>query len=109
MEEETDSTEEKQTKMGGGASNFRPWLFKKGQSGNYAGRPKGTTSLKVWARKYIQDLTDEEKLDFMEGLPKDIVWRMSEGQPHQSTDLDVKGGITIQFAKDFDKNAPDTK
>jgi len=102
--EQSNSSEEK-IKMGGGATNFRPWLFKKGQSGNPSGLPKGTVSLKTWARKYIQELSDEEKLNFMDGLPKDIVWRMAEGQPHQTNETDVKATLKIEFANEFNKNA----
>ena len=66
----------------------KPWLFKKGQSGNPAGKPKGTFSLKTYAKKYLKEMTDEEKEDFMDGLPKEIIWKMAEGNPRQ----DVGGG-----------------
>lgn len=107
MEEETDVSEEiseDRIKMGGGASNFKPWLFQPGKSGNPKGRPPGTKSLKAWAKEYLQSLPDEEKLEFMAGMPKDIVWRMAEGQPHQTNETDVKGALEIKFAKDFDKD-----
>jgi hypothetical protein len=103
--EETDISEEKteeQVKMGGGASNFKPWLFKKGTSGNPKGRPPGTKSLKTWVKEYLQKLPDDEKEAFIEGMPKDIIWRMGEGQPHQTNETDVKGVLKIEFAKEFD-------
>jgi hypothetical protein len=74
----------------------RPWLFKKGQSGNPSGKKKGTVSLKTWAKKYLQTLSDEDKLTFMEGLPKEIIWKMAEGNPHSTQDTNVDGNITIQ-------------
>lgn len=91
--------------MGGGASNFRPWLFKKGQSGNPGGRPKGV-SMKTWAQNKLASMTEEEREDFLDGLPKDIVWRMSEGQPHQSNETEVKGVLKIEFAPDFKQDEP---
>lgn len=69
-------------------SEDKPWLFKPGQSGNPNGRPKGTFSLKTYAKKYLQEMTDEEKLAFMEGLPKEVIWKMAEGNPKQ----DIGGG-----------------
>jgi hypothetical protein len=95
------------TKMGGGASNFKPWLFQPGQSGNPGGMKKGTKSMKVWAREYLRDLPDEEKVEFARGLPKDILWRMAEGQPHQTNETDVKGVLKIEFASEFDKDKKD--
>jgi len=70
--------------------NSKPWLWKKGQSGNIHGRPKGTT-LKEFARKYLECMTDEERDVFMDGLPKELIWKMAEGNPKQDTDITSKG------------------
>lgn len=81
MDEETKGT---------GAEHLKPWLFKKGVSGNPKGRPKGP-SLKEWAREYLAGMTDEERLEFMEGIPKTEIWKMTEGNPSNNTDLTSKG------------------
>ena len=50
----------------------------KGQSGNLAGRPKGKT-MKEWAKEYLSKMTDEERDEWMAGIPKETVWKMAEG------------------------------
>lgn len=59
-----------------------------GYSGNLNGRPKGQ-SLKEFAREMLASMPIEEKKEFIAKLPADIVWRMAEGNPHQSEDLQV--------------------
>lgn len=94
--EETDNTVEKQ----------KPWLFQPGVSGNPKGRPKGSISLKEYARKMLQELSDEDKLEFMKGLPKDIIWRMSEGNPKQDSDITSGGKPIVHLTPEIvEKNA----
>lgn len=92
-----ESSDEKQNK---------PWLFKKGQSGNPAGRPKGTIGLKTWAKEYLSSLTEEERMDFMDGLPKIDIWKMAEGNPQSDV---TSGGekIAVNLVS-FDENGTDT-
>lgn len=71
-------------------SASRPWLYKKGQSGNPSGRPKGRKSLKQWIKERLEKMNDEEREDFMEGMPKEVIWKMGEGNPHNTGDVRVE-------------------
>ena len=64
----------------------RPWQYKKGQSGNPAGRPVGK-SLKEYSREKLAGMTEEERELFLHGLSKDTIWEMAEGKAKSNIDL----------------------
>lgn len=92
--------------------NSKPWLFKKWVSGNPSGKPKWTVSLKKFAQKYIQWLSEQEKLEFMEWLNKIDIWKMAEGMPETKTDITSNGEwiqqLLVQFI-DGNENNSNTK
>lgn len=97
--EESEITEEKQ--------NDKPYLFKKGQSGNPAGRPKGSLSITTAIRRFLEDNPDKfEELmqDYLEDKKhRELLWKMIDGMPKQQVDTEVSGNITIAISEDIAK------
>jgi hypothetical protein len=80
--------------------HLRPYMWKKGQSGNIMGRPKGKT-MKEYAKEYLEKMNDDERDEWLEGLDKSIVWQMAEGKPRQDTgitlDPSTLAGIKVEI------------
>lgn len=73
---------------------LKPYLWKKGISANPAGRPKGKT-LKTFAREYLENIPDEDKLEYLASIDPKIVWEMAEGKAKQ--DVSLEGEITTKI------------
>lgn len=67
-------------------SNSRPWLYKKGQSGNPGGKKKGTLSMKTYIKNKLASMTEDEREVFLEGIDKKVLWEMGEGKPDAKTE-----------------------
>lgn len=80
---------EEQPKKQSPADRLKPWQWKKGQSGNPGGRKKGSKSMKVYAREMLQSLPEEERQEFLNGLPKEMIWKMAEGNPESKDVVDA--------------------
>lgn len=86
--------------------NNRPWLYKKGQSGNPGGRPKGSKTLKTYIRERFASMSDEEREEFLDGLDKKTLWEMGEGKPEAML-TDPQGNqlqqVLVKIIRDGDK------
>lgn len=76
---------------------LQKYVFKKGVSGNPGGRPEGVKSMKQFAKEYLQNLPEEDRVDFLNSVDHRTIWEMSEGKAKQ--DLDIQGEIVSKVIK----------
>lgn len=67
-------------------------------------------SLKDFTRRYLLDMPEKEKMEFVKRLPADLVWRMAEGSPATSGELTLNNepiriDITHQLLKIYGPEA----
>ncbi len=77
----------------------KTWLYKKGQSGNPLGRPKGSFSIKS---RIIQKLEEnpkklDEMVNFLIKNHPALLLQMIDGRPSQNNNLEDKESLTINI------------
>ena len=109
IEEDEEMRENSEQDLSKVPKNLQPHVFKKGQIANPLGRKKGSVSLKQYAKQMLESMTYEERMEYLEGLPKDFIWQMAEGKPDTNGDLNVKGNVVITFDQAFNGVTPETE
>ena len=91
-EETTGNSEEIKDKR---VLNLLPHQYKKGQSGNPSGKPKGTKSMKTYIKEKIESMSEAEREAFLEGIDKRSIWEMAEGKAKQ--DMELSGEVVSKI------------
>ena len=65
---------------------------------------KGEESLKDFARRYLLELPEEKKLEWIESQSKELIWKMAEGSPPSTGEININNepiriDITHQLLK----------
>ncbi len=85
----------------------KEYLFKPGVSGNPAGRPKGSLSIKAEIIKRLNENPEELKdiVEYFVKEKRDLMWQMIEGRPAQQVDVGNAGELPfiINIVKDEPK------
>ena len=76
---------------------LRKYVFKAGNNANPGGRPKGSKSMKQFAKEYLESLPDEDRIEFLNSVDHKTIWEMSEGKAKQ--DMEVSGELTSKIVR----------
>ena len=57
------------------------------------GRPKGSKSMKTYAKEYLESMSEEDRAEFLNSVDHKTIWEMSEGKAKQ--DLNVEGEVDM--------------
>lgn len=79
---------------------LKPHQFKEGNPGG-PGRPKGP-SLKTWIKNHFEEMSDEERIEFLNQVDPIKAWEMAEGKAESKTDVTTGGKAISGFT--FIKN-----
>lgn len=109
-ESETKIPEKQGKKQEKYSKEFLDHIWKKGQSGNPEGRPKGKT-MKEFAKDFFMNMSDEDKIEFLSFIDPNDTWKMAEGLPKQHTELsgDALLPFTIKIIKDGENKGEGSK
>lgn len=89
MDENTDKQYKKQN-----YDWLKQYQWQKGQSGNPGGAKKGKR-LKTFALELLENMSEEDKAEFLKTMDSKTIWEMAEGKPKQ--DMEVSGELTSKI------------
>ena len=67
---------------------LKQYQWQKGQSGNPQGGKKGKR-LKTFALEMLENMSEEDKAEFLKSIDPKIVWEMAEGKAKQDVEVDA--------------------
>ena len=67
---------------------LKQYQFQKGQSGNPGGAKKGKR-LKTFALELLENMSEEDKAEFLKTLDAKTIWEMAEGKAKQDIEADI--------------------